>query len=64
MSSGDTAAADVKRTATLTARAALVGVQLHRLDDGRWLLMRWGLNTTLFDDEVEPWLRQMGAPGV
>lgn len=49
-----------KRQARLQAEAALRGVALHRLADGRWLACRWGLSRELADSEVEAWLNRVG----
>lgn len=40
---------DSKTVATMTARAALGGVQLHRFATGGFLLTRWNLSTELPD---------------
>ncbi len=53
--------ADRKRDATLAATAALQGIALLRLADGRWLASRWNLCRELDDSEVEPWLARVGA---
>lgn len=46
-----------KRFATAQARAALAGVALHRLDDGRLLAARGGLTRDFPDlGAVEQWL--------
>jgi len=50
-----------KREAKLQALAALQGVALHRLADGRWLACRWGLSRELADSDVQPWLNRMGG---
>jgi len=51
-----------KAEATLTARAALAGVELVRLADGSWIASRWGMVKPLTDAEVGPWLDRIGAP--
>jgi hypothetical protein len=53
--------ADEKRQAQLQAEAALQGIALHRLADGRWLACRWGFSRELADTEVEGWLQHAGA---
>jgi len=54
-----------KRAATLTARAALLGVQLTRSQAGGWIVMRWSLAKELADDEIEEWLQRLeGRRGV
>lgn len=54
-----------KRTATLTARAALLGVQLTRSQAGGWIVARWSLAKELSDDEIEEWLQRLeGRRGV
>ncbi|MBX3601124.1 MAG: hypothetical protein KF863_10900 [Rubrivivax sp.] len=53
--------AERKRQATLQARAALQGVALRRLADGRWLASRWNLCRELDDGEVEGWLARVGG---
>ena len=50
-----------KRHARLQAEAALRGVALHRLADGRWLASRWNLTRELADTEVEGWLARIGG---
>lgn len=51
-----------KTFATLQAKAALVGIALHRLEDGRLLAARWGLVRELADvDEAARWLDKVGA---
>lgn len=51
-----------KRVATLKARAALAGYQLHVVADG-FMVARWGLTHTLpTADEAERWLDRAGAP--
>jgi hypothetical protein len=53
---------DRKQFATLAARFALVGHELHRLRDGGFLATRWGLSRelpTLAD--AEAFLRQIGG---
>ena len=37
------ASVDVKRTASLVARAALAGWELHRLSDQTFVVRRWGV---------------------
>lgn len=55
--------ADRKREATLQARAAMSGITLQRLDDGRWHAGRWNLSRELADAEVDRWLaRVTGLP--
>lgn len=52
---------DGKAFATLAAAAALGGSTLYRLDDGRFLLARWGLSRELDTlDDVANFLRAMG----
>jgi hypothetical protein len=51
--------ADAKRIASLRARAALAGVELHRLASGQWLAARWNLARLLDDNEVEQWLTRV-----
>lgn len=53
--------ADRKRQATLQARAALQGVALRRLADGRWLASRWNLCREIDDGEVDAWLARIGG---
>lgn len=51
---------EAKRSATLRARAALLGATLHRLEDGRFLVSRLGLSrehATL--DDVERFIAAM-----
>lgn len=49
-----------KRLATLQARAALAGFELHRLEDGRLLAARWGLTREFPDaSAVEQWLARL-----
>jgi len=50
-----------KRQARLQAEAALRGVALHRLADGRWLACRWNLSRELADTEIEAWLQRVGG---
>jgi hypothetical protein len=50
-----------KRQAELQARAALLGITLHRQADGRWLASRWGLSRVLEDGDVEVWLQRAGG---
>jgi len=50
-----------KRQARLQAEAALQGVALDRLADGRWLARRWALSKELADTEVEAWLRRVAG---
>jgi len=50
-----------KRQARLQAEAALQGVALDRLADGRWLACHWALSKELADTEVEAWLRRVGG---
>jgi hypothetical protein len=50
-----------KRFATLQAAAALTGATLYRLEDGRYLLARWGLSRELDTiEDVAAFLRSMG----
>lgn len=50
-----------KRFATLSAAAALQGVQLHRLEGGRLLVTRWGLTRELDTiDDAARFLAEMG----
>ncbi|MFP5398958.1 MAG: hypothetical protein ACLGIT_11570 [Gammaproteobacteria bacterium] len=50
-----------KRFATLAAAAALNGSTLYRLEDGRYLLARWGLSRELATiDDVARFLASMG----
>lgn len=52
-----------KTDATRVACAALAGFELIRLDDGRWLVIRWNLQRVLADDAaVDEFLRQVGVP--
>jgi len=53
--------AERKRQARLQAEAALRGVALHRLANGRWLACRWKLSRELADSEVDGWLQRMGC---
>lgn len=49
-----------KQLATLQAKAALAGIALHRLDDGRLLAARWGMTREFPDlDAVETWLARV-----
>ncbi|MCI1191603.1 hypothetical protein MOJ79_07095 [Calidifontimicrobium sp. SYSU G02091] len=51
-----------KRFATLRACAALLGATLHRLEDGRYLLARWGLSRELDTlDDAAALLDRMGG---
>ncbi len=50
-----------KRQARLQASAAMQGIALHRLADGRWLACRWNLTRELADTEVEAWLKRLGV---
>ncbi len=52
---------DNKRQARLQALAALQGIALHRLADGRWLACRWALSKELDDAEVEGWMQRVGG---
>lgn len=50
-----------KRFATLAAAAALNGSTLYRLEDGRYLLTRWGLSRELATiDDVARFMAAMG----
>ena len=51
-----------KRYATLAAAAAMNGSTLYRLDDGRYLLARWGLSREL--DTIDDVVRFMAAMGI
>ncbi len=54
--------ADDSKVATMTKRAALGGVQLHRLATGGFLLTRWNLSTELPDlASVAALLDRMGV---
>ena len=55
------ALAERKRQARLQAEAALQGIALHRLADGRWLACRWNLSRELADTEIEAWLQRVGG---
>ena len=64
----DRKALDLKRWATLQARAALVSVtaSLLEMDDGRVQVVasRWALTRAFISlDEFQRWLDTMGAPG-
>jgi len=48
-----------KRQAGLQAGAALRGVALRRLANGRWLACRWNLSKELADIEIDAWLRRV-----
>jgi hypothetical protein len=51
-----------KRIATLTARAALAGFSVTRLDDGQWLVAKWGLGRELADlDAVEAFIAHVSV---
>ena len=63
----DPAAVPDKQSATLAARAALVGVTLHTLKDecGRreWIASRWALTRSFRSlEELSAWLDMIGAP--
>ena len=51
-----------KRFATLAAAAAMNGSTLYRLEDGRYLLARWGLSREL--DTIDDVVRFMAAMGI
>ena len=54
---------EVKRFATVQARAALAGVELVRLADGSLLASKWGMFKSFSDaDEVDSWLGRVGGP--
>ena len=54
--------AECKAFATLQARAALTGIQLHKLADGSFTVSRWGMYRELPTlREVGDMLRRMGA---
>lgn len=58
--------ADEKRFATLQAQAALVGVQLHRIDgdDGRpsYIATKWAMTASFGSlDETAAWLRRFAG---
>jgi hypothetical protein len=52
-----------KRAATLKARSALAGHELHILGDGGFMASRWVRSRHLATaDDVERWLDMVGAP--
>lgn len=56
-----------KQVATLKARAALGGYELHIINgangEAEFLVFRWGLSATLKRvEDVEDFLRRVGAP--
>jgi hypothetical protein len=51
-----------KLRAIWIARAALVGVELRLMADGKWLASRWCWTRELEEGQVEGWLRMVGAP--
>jgi hypothetical protein len=55
------AQAEGKRQAQLQAQAALQGIALHRLADGRWLACKWGLSREIDDAEIEACLQRAGG---
>ena len=62
--SGEAQGRDGKRLATLTARAAPVGIVLHSIDgdDGRplYIASRWALTRSFSDlGEVDAWLTRV-----
>lgn len=55
---------DQKRLATVTARCALAGITLHRIEDDRgretFIVTRWALTRELQTlDDVEQWLERV-----
>lgn len=51
-----------KDASTLIAQAALAGVELRMLADGRWLVIRWNLTRELADAAaVREFLAQVGV---
>lgn len=53
---------DQKRFATLKAKAALMGIAVHKLADGGFLACRWNLTKDLPDlDALSRWLHTMGV---
>jgi hypothetical protein len=53
--------AERKADACRVALAALAGIALHKLADGRWLATRWNLTRELDADEVDSWLARVGV---
>lgn len=56
----------VKRLATLQARAALAGFELVQMGDGSFIGSKpaWGMHVCLADfPAIECWLVKVGAPG-
>lgn len=51
-----------KADAGRIARAAMVGIEAHRLATGGWLVHRWNLHRELASDaEFDAWLARVGS---